>query len=134
MIIINQRITIIKSGQPRSQNINDELQWFGRSLGLFSLRDKDKSSFRVFIELLKSAKQQKAVSSDELAYKLNLTRGTVVHHLRKLMDAGIVISDKNKYQLRVDNLISLVEEIERDFKQASEDLKRVARDIDDKMR
>jgi predicted transcriptional regulator len=134
MIIINQRITIIKSGQPRSQNINDELQWFGRSLGLFSLRDKDKSSFRVFIELLKSAKQQKAVSSDELAYKLNLTRGTVVHHLRKLMDAGIVISDKNKYQLRVENLISLVEEIERDFKQASEDLKRVARDIDDKMR
>jgi predicted transcriptional regulator len=134
MIIRHQRITIIKASRPRSNNINDELQWFGSSLGLFSLRDKDKSSFRIFIELLKSAKKDNGITSDELAFRLGLTRGTVVHHLRKLIDSGIVIPERKRYILRVSSLQSLIDELERDMKQACDDLKTVARDIDEKLR
>src|SRR3989338_4739748 len=97
MAYVRQRITIMSIRKPDSVNINSELQWLGSSLGLINLRDKDKSCFRIFIELLKSAKSHHALTSDELAYSLSLSRGTVVHHLNKLLESGFVINEKNKY-------------------------------------
>jgi predicted transcriptional regulator len=129
MRIVHQKITIISSRKP-ARTLNDELQWFGSSLGLFNLRDKDKSCFRVFIELLKAAKTDKPLSSDEISDKLGLTRGTVIHHINKLMDAGIVVRHGNIYMLRVNNLSALVEEIQRDAERTFIDLKRVAKEID----
>lgn len=130
MIIRHQRITIIHQRRPVVQNLNEELQWLGSSLGLFSLRDKDRSCFRIFVELLKAAKMDRPVSSDELAEQLGLTRGTVVHHLNKLMESGLVVSHHNRYLLRVDSLERLIEDLARDFERASKELKAVARDID----
>jgi len=128
--IYRQKIIIVTSRKPVERAINEELQWFGDSLGLFNLRDKDKSCFRVFIELLKSTKRKQAVSSDDLAYRLNLTRGTVIHHINKLMESGIVVYEKKKYLLRVDNLKQLVDEIHRDIDRTCSDLKEVAEEID----
>ena len=67
MVYIRQKITIVSIKKPSQRNINQELQWLGSSLGLFNMRDKDKSCFRVFIELLKSAKSGHPLSSDEIA-------------------------------------------------------------------
>jgi len=131
--IYHQKITIVRTRKPSEKNINQELQWFGNSLGLFNLRDKDKSCFRVFIELLKAAKAKMPLSSDELAYRLNLTRGTVIHHINKLMDAGIVIYDGKRYMLRVDNLKDLVDEVEKDIERTCSDLKNIAKEIDERL-
>jgi len=128
-----QRITIVRSTRPVRPGINEELQWLGSSLGLFNLRDKDKSCFRIFIELVKTAKTGQSLSSDELAEKLGLSRGTVVHHLNRLIDAGLVVADKKKYFLRVSNLEVLIDELERDTTRALEDLKQVAQKIDQKL-
>ena len=134
MVYIRQRITIVNIRKPGEHNLNQELQWFGSSLGLFNLRDKDKSCFRVFIELLKSAKTHQTLSSDELALKLDLSRGTIIHHINRLIESGIVIHEGNTYTLRVDNLQSLINEVEKDLKRALEDLRDVAREIDEMLR
>ena len=131
MIIRRQKITIINIRKPTARDLNRELQWFGNALGLFSERDKDKSCFRLFIELLKGAKYDKSYTSDELAFNLRLTRGTVVHHLNKLMEAGIVVHDRNRYALRVNNLEILMDEIKKDINRTCDDLKIVAKEIDD---
>ena len=133
MVFIRQRITIVNIKKPSEHNINQELQWFGSSLGLFNLRDKDKSCFRVFIELVKSTKEQKILTSDDLAYRLELSRGTVIHHINKLMESGLVVHEGNRYTLRVDSLKTLVEEVEKDIQRACDDLKRVAEEIDGKL-
>ncbi|MBT7903793.1 winged helix-turn-helix transcriptional regulator [Candidatus Woesearchaeota archaeon] len=135
MHVLNQKITIINIRKPSmpKRTINDELQWFGNSLGLFNLRDKNKSCFRIFIELLKSTKKNISLSSDELAYKLNLTRGTVIHHINKLEEAGIVVSQKNRYFLRVENLEMLINELEKDVQRTISDLRSVAKEIDGKI-
>lgn len=119
--------------KPSEHNVNQELQWLGSSLGLFNLRDKDKSTFRVFIELLKSAKADKPLTSDELAARLALSRGTIIHHINKLMESGFVIHEGNAYILRVDNLKTLIEEVEKDIKRACDDLKEVAKEIDERL-
>ncbi len=128
-----QKITVVRLRKPVRKNINDELQWLGNSLGLFSLRDKDKSMFRIFIELLKSAKRSTGLTSDELAIRLNLSRGTVCHHLKKLRGSGIVVVENKRYILRVDNLRALIEELERDTKRMFDDLRDIAKDIDMKL-
>ncbi len=133
MVYVRQRITIMSIRRPDAININSELQWLASSLGLINLRDKDKSCFRIFIEILKSTKQQHALSSDDLAQTLGLSRGTVVHHLNKLMESGLVMNEHNRYILRVSSLHSLVDEIERDFKRTCEEIRDAAREMDRKL-
>lgn len=129
-MIIHRKITIVNISRPVEKSVNAELQWLGDSLGLFSLRDKDKSCFRIFLELLKAAKHRQMLSSDEIAMKSNLTRGTVVHHLNKLMDAGIVVHIQGRYALRVEKLELLIQELERDLRNSLAELRHVATDID----
>ena len=111
MEIRHQRITIISYRRPTKKSLNDELQYFGDSFGLFGERDKDRSCFRIFIELLKSTRKSRAMSSDEIALKTNLSRGTVIHHLHTLIEAGLIIQDQGRYILRAGNLEAVVEEI-----------------------
>jgi len=127
------RITIIRSTRPEKSDVNRELQWFGGSLGLFNLRDKDKSCFRIFIALIQGLKDNKKFSSDEIAAMTKLTRGTVVHHLNHLMESGIVVSERNKYVLRMDTLEEMVSHMKRDVDEAWGKLMEVAKDIDQKL-
>lgn len=125
------RITILKLRRSGKGNINEELQWLGNSLGLFGLRDRDSSCFRLFITLVKNSRGP--LSSDEIARRLNLTRGTTVHHLHKLMDAGIVVKEKEGYLLREGNMERLIGDVERDIENALQEIKRVAKEIDESM-
>jgi predicted transcriptional regulator len=114
--------------------MNENLQFLGDSLGLFNLRDKDKSCFRVFIELLKAAKRKHPLSSDELAFRLGLSRGTVIHHINRLIESGIVIHEGNNYYLRVDKLETLIKEIKKDVNRTIDDLQELAKEIDENLR
>ena len=135
MIIREQRITIIRASKPRrGNNVNEELKWLGYSLGLFSERDKDSSLYRLFVELLKCSRGSHAVTSDELARRLDLTRGTVVHHLNKLLESGIIVEERNRYALRVRNLEILVDELRKDIRRTMEDLREIAKQIDEELR
>lgn len=133
MIINFKKVTIVRVGAPNKENINQELQWLGASLGLFNLRDKDNSCFRIFIILLRSLREHVGLTSDEIAFKTNLSRGTVVHHLNRLMESGLVMREKNRYALLVDNLESLVDQVKSNLDRTCDNLKKIAKDIDVKL-
>ncbi len=124
------RITVTRTPRPHKAFINDELQWFAQAIGIFGNRDKERTNFRIFIELLKACKHDQSLSSDDIASKLHLSRATIVHHLNKLLDAGIASHHRNKYALRADSLRYLTEEIEKDIKRAMGDIKQVAEELD----
>lgn len=129
-----RKITIINIRKKKLRNINDELQWVGNSIGLFGNRDKDKSCFRIFIALVRNIKEEDAgLSSDELAERLNLTRGTVVHHLNRLMDTGIVVNEKGRYLLRANNIEETIKIIKNNIENSFEELEQVAKYIDEKL-
>ena len=128
-----KRFTLIQSDYPNHESINELLQWLGGSLGLFNLRDKDKSRFRIFIALVQAAKKQELLSSDDLAVRLQLSRGTVIHHVNHLIDAGIVEAHDKGYAMRMQNLSQLIEYMERDLHETCRRLKDVAKRIDDQL-
>lgn len=125
-----RRITIVNVRRPREVSVNDELQWLGTSLGLFGERDRDKSCFRIFIELIKAIKATNGLSSDELADRLSLTRATVIHHLNALMERGIVRHEGNRYVMRGDRLTLLVDDLQRDMQRTMEEMKQAAEELD----
>ena len=125
-----RKITIVNVRRPNSPSVNDELQWFGTALGLFGERDRDKSCFRIFIELMKAIKLSGGLTSDELADRLALTRATVIHHLNTLMERGIVVHEGNKYVMRDEKLTLLIDDIQRDMQRAMEEMKRAAEELD----
>ena len=127
------RITIIRTGKPEKDNLNQELQYLGESLGLFSERDKDKSCFMIFIVLVKSLKTGRRLTSDEIADQTNLSRGTVIHHLNRLMESGIVVSQKNYYMLAVDSIEELVDMAKNNIIKTFDNLKLTAKNIDKKL-
>ncbi|RME32043.1 transcriptional regulator [Candidatus Woesearchaeota archaeon] len=128
-----RKITIIQTSRPSEATVNEQLQWLGGSLGLFNPRDKDKSCFRIFITLIKSTRRGRELSSDELAALTGLSRGTVVHHLNKLMSAGIVETYRGKYVLRVGQLHELIDKLEDDLRKTVSQLRAVAADIDKRL-
>ena len=130
---MGKMITIIKIRRSQPENVNQELQWLGNSLGLFGLRDRDSSCFRVFITLVKRSKKNDPISSDEIAERLGLTRGTVVHHLTKLIDSGIIIRERRGYLLRENSLQRVISDIKRDMEDTFSELQEVAKEIDDRL-
>ncbi len=130
---MTHRVTVVRIRKELSGNVNQELQWIGNSLGLFNLRDKDSSCFRVFITLVKRAKQNTPITSDDVAERLRLSRGTVVHHLNKLMESGIVVKERNGYLLRESNLQDMINDLQRDMEGVFSQLKNVAKEIDGKL-
>ncbi len=127
---IYEKILIIRTKKPEGNNINADLQWFSRSLGLFNERDREKSCFRIFIELVKATKNDKKLRSDDLAEKSHLSRATVIHHLNTLMERGLVISKNNRYLLRESSFNDLLEDLEKDFFKTFKDLKKKAIELD----
>ena len=130
MRVFHQRITIINYRRPAKKELNAELQFFGNALGLFGDRDKEKSCFRIFIELLKSTRKNHPLSSDEIAARTHLSRGTVIHHINKLIESGLAAVEDSHYLLRAGNLESVMEEIQKDTNRTLEDLKQIAHEID----
>lgn len=130
MITEFRKITIVKVQKPAHKQVNDDLKWLGNSLGLFGERDKDASCFRVFIELLKASKSHYLMSSDELAFRTGLSRGTVIFHLDKLISAGLVGVQEGKYLLKVADLQHLIQQIKNNTDNVFDAMMSIAKDVD----
>lgn len=128
-----KKIMIYNAIPSEKDDLNSKIQWFALSLGFFSERDKDRTLFRIFLELFRNSKQHIAVSSEELSLKLKISRGTVVHHLHKLQDAGLVDSESNRYFLVSSSLHELVEYVKNNINRTIKDIDKIAKEIDDEI-
>jgi len=119
-------ITIKKIKRPNNSDLNQDIQIISQSLGLFTKRDREKSCFRVFIEILKN----KGLTAEEVTVNTNLTRATVIHHLNSLIKNGLVVKKGHKYYLRGDSLENLIKEVSRDMNKNFGELNKIAKSID----
>ncbi len=125
-----REITFVNAIPPEDKRVNTLIQWFALSLGLFSLRDRDKTCFRIFLELLRNSKNHVAVSSEDLSIKLKVSRGTVVHHLKKLENAGIIDSQGNRYFLISESLEKLASELKKQVNEMFDRICEVGQELD----
>ena len=125
------RITLEKVRKSRELGPNEEINWLTQTLGLDSKRDKQKHCFRIFSEIVKEIKIGNGLSSEELSERLKVSRTTIIHHLKKLIDSGLVIKHNSRYFLRENSLTEVLKEIRKDFERIFQDLEQTAKDIDE---
>jgi len=123
-------ITIKKLRKSKISDLNQDIQIITQSLGLFTKRDKEKSCFRVFVEILKN---KNGMAAESITLNTNLSRATVIHHLNYLMKSGLIVKKKHKYFLRAKNVEELIRQISNDINETLDDLKKTARNIDNEL-
>ena len=93
-------------------------------------RKKQKTAYLIFKALVEATAHNNGLTSDELAEKLSLTRGTMIHHLNKMMKSGLVIFHESKFKLRERSLKNTMEEIRRDINRLFENIFEISESID----
>jgi len=84
-----QQIVVKKVTSPAPGDIDKDIDYLCKSLGYFSQRDKQDTAGKIFRLLVKEAcEADKCLTSDQIADKLNLTRGAIVHHLNNFCHLG----------------------------------------------
>lgn len=129
-----QQIVIKKIRSPAPGSIDEDIDFLCKSLGYFSRRDKQDTAGKIFRLLVKEASElEKNFTSDELAEKLDLTRGAIVHHLNSFISAGIIVKEQNTYRLRSASLQKSMEEIRSDIDRIMSQMIKIAKELDEKL-
>jgi len=77
------------------------------------------------------SKKRKGLTSDEIAERSNLSRGTVIHHLTTLAEQGLIQVEDKKYKLRVQDLETLVQDIHKEINLVLKELEDAAEELDE---
>jgi predicted transcriptional regulator len=129
-----QSITIKKVRSPAPGRIEDDIDYICRSLGYFSLRDKQETAGKIFRLLVKECcGDSEGLRSDDIAEQLNLSRGSIVHHLNSFISTGLVMKENNLYRLRSASLQKCIDEIKSDIDRIFKQMTKIANEIDEKL-
>ena len=118
---------------PSTEEYETDIEWICKCFGFLESRDKEKTAARIFKALLESVKQGRGLSSDKLAEDTGLTRGTMVHHLNKMIRSGLVVHREGQYELRSMSMQRTIQEIRRDIERVFEDIIHIAKSIDENL-
>ena len=113
------------------RDMKKDLEWFCDSFGIIGERDKEKTGFKIFKIILNSTKEGDPLKINDITVKTKLSRTTVIHHLRRMEETGLVIEKKRNYGLRMECLHKVVDEIENDILRSFERIRKIAKDIDE---
>jgi predicted transcriptional regulator len=106
----------------------EDLRWICHALSIVTPRDKKETVVSVIHTILVSEKRR--LPSDEIAQRVGISRGTVIHHIKRLIRAGIVIQNGNHYELREYSLERTIERIREDVCRFIEDIMEIGKSID----
>lgn len=127
---VDREVRIRHIIKKRHDSVEDTINLLCESLGVIGPRDVDNTSIKIFKELLKALRGEKVMTSDELAEKVGLTRGAIVHHLNRMVKTGVVIRSSRGYEIRSYDLESLIDEVRTDVNRFLEDIRNVAKELD----
>lgn len=125
-----RQITFRQIERPRGRGAEENLEWLFNSLGVGEGRDVDQVARRILAALLSYQSAGEGVSVERISRDLNISSSRVNHHIRNLVDAGVVYRHRKRIYLRGNSLQSLVQELRKDALRVLEDLEAAAAEID----
>lgn len=129
----NQQIVLVSLEKPREQNLEDDIRWLCDSFGMSSGRDTENIATRVFMDMLRMLSEEDRVTSECIAGNLDVRLARVNHHLRNLIDSGMIYRRKRLLYLRGGSLKAAVQEMRKDSERIFDELEIMAEEIDRKM-
>lgn len=128
-----QEIRFRNLEKPREKKLRTDIKWVCNSFGFVAGRDIECVSEKIVEDLLLHYPRNGPILSEGLANDLDISLARVNHHLRNLMEAGLLYRHKRFIVLRGGSLKSAVEEIRKDVNRILDDLTVVAEDVDKRL-
>ncbi len=129
-----QQIILINLEKPREKKLEEDIHWFCNSFGLSSGRDTENIATQIIHDLLQQiSKREDRISSDAIADNLDVNISRVNHHIRNLINAGLVYRQKRALYLRGGSLKAAVQEMRKDSERMFQELEEMAEEIDEQM-
>lgn len=113
-----------------AEDLQEDIRWICYALDLVQPRDKDETLVRVFKTILEVSREKQGLNTTEIAENLGFTRGTVLNHLKRLVQRGLIVQKGAFYELREHSLSHTIERIKDDVLRFVEDLLHVSEFID----
>ncbi len=108
-----ERIVIKSISKPQKEDIDHLSMWFCEVFDLGNREDEiEPGILKVMIIRSNSGK---GVTSKELNKELDIPRSTVIYHLNRFIDVGLIIRKGRQYYLRSDDLASTIEDIQAEM-------------------
>jgi len=122
-----------KINKPKKGNVQKDIDWFCDSLCLSSGRDTEFTSTKIISDILSKISEHEKVFSEGIAEDLDLKQGLVNHHLRNLIDSGIVIREKKQIFIRGGSLKEAIIEMRREALSMFDNIEKIAEEIDNEI-
>ncbi len=127
------KIVIRDVERPDSKKPDAMIRWF---LAVFDLGDGNEANgieAQILGALVKASYNGEGISSSELKLNPEVARSTVIYHLNRLLELGIIVKRGRKYYLRATEMAKTMEEIEYDLEREMQRMIDMAREFDKMM-
>lgn len=125
-----ERIVIKALERPDFNDPEKLIRWFCTVFGLTGDEETAGISEQILSNFATAAYMDKGLSSSELKLHTELARSTVIYHLNRFIDSGLVVKRGRKYYLRASEMSKAIEEIEYDIDREFSRMLDTAREFD----
>ncbi|MGC8478980.1 MAG: winged helix-turn-helix domain-containing protein [Candidatus Micrarchaeia archaeon] len=96
-------------------NVDALIKWFCEAFGLSKEDEKDSIEEEILKKFIYAALKDKGISSGELKFGKPIPRSTIIYHLNRFIDAGLIIKRGRRYYLRSVDMAGVIKELEYDM-------------------
>ncbi len=125
-----ERIVIRFLERPNSNNPDQIIKWFCEVFGLAGEDEENPIGEQILKNFVQAAQRDSGLSSSELKLDTDLARSTVIYHLNRFIDAGLLVKKGRKYFLRASEMQKAIEEIEYDVSREMQRMMDTAKEFD----
>ncbi len=129
-----QQIILINLEKPREKKLEHDISWLCDSFGLSSGRDTENLATQIVMGLLKQlAMNEERIFAEMIAESLEVSPSRVNHHVRNLINTGLLYRERRAICLRGGSLKAAVREMRKDSDRIFDELEEIAEEIDARM-
>ena len=110
-----QQIMVRFVEKPDQNDAEGIIRWFCDVFGLSNPEDENPVEEQILKSFVEAARDGKGLSSAELDLEAKLARSTVIYHLNRFRDAGLIVKRGRKYYLRAGEMEKVIQEIGYDL-------------------
>ena len=108
-----EKIVVRQIQRPQKENVDTLVSWFLKSFDL--AEEKNVFEPELLKEIIEANFVGSGITSRELNIKLDTPRTTVIYHLNRFINSGLVVRSGRKYFLRATDMESTIEELQADM-------------------
>lgn len=126
-----ERIVIRFVERPDFKDSEEMIKWFCEVFGLSgSNGELDSIEEQILRNFVNAAYSNRGLASSELKLDTNLARSTVIYHLNRFIEVGLLVKRGRKYYLRASEMSKAIEEIEYDINREMQRMLDTAKQFD----